>query len=123
MGHPRLHDRERSRAERDTGVQWARWPHSARIDLAQGDTLRWRIVNATGLPHPLHMHGSFFRVDAKGDAHADTTYAPEDRRMAVTELLLPGQTMSMTWTPVHSGNWVFHCHFASHLTAQRLFDV
>ena len=31
----------------------------------------------------------------------------------------PGQTMSMTWTPVHSGNWLFHCHFASHVTRER----
>ena len=99
------------------------WPHTERIDLAQGDTTRWRIVNATGLPHPLHMHGSFFRVDAKGDASADSTYAPEDRRLVVTELLTPGQTMSMTWAPVHSGNWVFHCHISSHSSSRDYFNV
>jgi FtsP/CotA-like multicopper oxidase with cupredoxin domain len=99
------------------------WPHTQRVDLVQGDTMRWRIINATALPHPLHLHGSFFRIDAKGDGHADSIYAPEDRRTVVTELVLPGQTMSMTWSPVHSGNWVFHCHIASHASSRDYFNV
>ena len=99
------------------------WPHSQRIDAVQGDTMHWRVINVTGLQHPLHMHGSFFRVDAKGDGHADSLYAPEDRRLVVTELLMPGQTMSMTWSPMHSGNWVFHCHIASHASSRDYFNV
>ena len=99
------------------------WPHTPRIDLAQGDTLHWRFVNMTAFEHPLHLHGAYFRVDAKGNGEVDSTYAPEDRRMAVTELVLPGQTMSMTWTPVHAGNWILHCHFASHITRRELFET
>ncbi|MEP7067083.1 MAG: multicopper oxidase domain-containing protein [Gemmatimonadota bacterium] len=99
------------------------WPHTPRIDLVQGDTARWRIVNVTVLPHPLHLHGAYFRIDAKGDGRADSIYAPEDRRMAVTELMLPGQTMSMSWAPVHSGNWVFHCHIASHASSRDYFNA
>lgn len=99
------------------------WPHTPRIDVAQGDTLHWRFVNITRFEHPLHLHGAYFRVDAKGTGEFDTTYAPADRRMAVTELVLPGQTMSMTWAPVHSGNWILHCHFASHMTKRALFEA
>jgi len=99
------------------------WPHTPRLDLVQGDTAHWRFVNVSGLEHPLHLHGSFFRVDAKGDGHADSIYAPEDRRMAVTELVLPGQTMSMTWSPLHAGNWVLHCHIASHATQREYFEA
>jgi FtsP/CotA-like multicopper oxidase with cupredoxin domain len=98
------------------------WPHTPRIDLVQGDTARWRFVNVSALKHPLHLHGSYFRVDAVGDGHADSIYAPEDRRLAVTELLLPGHTMSMTWSPLHSGNWIFHCHISSHITQREYFD-
>ena len=98
------------------------WPHTPRIDMSEGDTAHWRVVNVSSLEHPLHLHGSFFRVDAKGDGKADTVYAPEDRRMAVTELVQPGQTMDLTWTPRHSGNWVFHCHIASHATQPRYFE-
>jgi manganese oxidase len=99
------------------------WPHTPRIDLAQGDTVHWRFVNVSGLEHPLHLHGSYFRVDAKGDGHADTIYATEDRRLAVTELVLPGRTMSMTWSPLHSGNWILHCHIASHITRREIFEA
>ncbi|HEV7704799.1 MAG TPA: multicopper oxidase domain-containing protein, partial [Gemmatimonadaceae bacterium] len=79
------------------------WPNTPRIDVSQGDTLHWRFINTTGFEHPLHLHGAYFRVDAKGDGRVDSTYAPEDRRLAVTERMSGGQTMSMTWTPVHSG--------------------
>ena len=99
------------------------WPHTPRIALTQGDTVHWRFVNLTPFPHPLHLHGSFFRVDAKGDGLADSIYAPEDRRLAVTELVLAGQTMSMTWSPHHSGNWILHCHIASHMTQREMFEA
>jgi FtsP/CotA-like multicopper oxidase with cupredoxin domain len=98
------------------------WPHTPRIDVTQGDTVHWRFINATSLEHPLHLHGAYFRVDAKGDGKVDSTFAPDDRRMAVTELLLPGQTMSMTWTPVHSGNWILHCHLGSHITPRAMLE-
>ncbi|MDB4909307.1 MAG: multicopper oxidase type 3, partial [Gemmatimonadetes bacterium] len=99
------------------------WPHTPRIDLVQGDSVHWRFVNVTGLEHPLHLHGTYFRVDARGNGESDSIYAPENRRMAVTELVLPGQTMSMTWAPLHSGNWIFHCHIASHMTRREFFEA
>jgi FtsP/CotA-like multicopper oxidase with cupredoxin domain len=99
------------------------WPHTPLIDLVQGDTVHWRFVNVTPFEHPLHLHGTYFRVDTKGDGLVDSTYAPEDRRLAVTEVVLPGQTMSMTWAPLHAGNWIFHCHFASHMTRRELFEA
>ena len=99
------------------------WPHTPRVEMTQGDTLHWRFVNVTTLDHPLHLHGSYYRVDARGDDAADSIYAPDDRRLAVTELVRPGQTMSMTWTPAHSGNWVFHCHISSHITKREYFEM
>ena len=99
------------------------WPHTPRIDLAEGDSVHWRFVNVSALEHPLHLHGAYFRVDAKGDGARDTSYAAPDRRLAVTEVVLPGQTMAMTWSPVHSGNWILHCHFASHISKRELFEA
>src|SRR6185369_6618694 len=40
------------------------------------------------------------------------------QRMAVTELMQPGRTMAVTWTPTHAGNWVFHCHLAVHFDGE-----
>lgn len=91
------------------------WPHTERLDAAQGDSLHWRVLNLSALEHPMHLHGFYFRVNSTGNSARDSIYAPEDRRLAVTELLLQGRTMAMTWSPAKSGNWIFHCHFAGHI--------
>src|SRR5688500_475499 len=73
------------------------WPHSGQFDIAQGDTVRTRWINLSDRLHPIHLHGFYFQVDSKGDIAVDTAYDSTRKRMAVTELLLQGQTMSVTW--------------------------
>jgi FtsP/CotA-like multicopper oxidase with cupredoxin domain len=92
------------------------WPHTERIDATQGDSLHWRWINLTDLPHPMHLHGFYFRVDAVGNGARYTTYAPDEQRRAVTEPVMPGGTMALTWSPTRPGNWVFHCHFVGHIS-------
>lgn len=91
------------------------WPYTERFEVTQGDTLRWRVVNATIRQHPMHLHGAYYRVDARGSVNADTTYTRQQRRMAVTEQMEPRSTMRMTWSPETPGNWLFHCHLAFHV--------
>jgi hypothetical protein len=69
----------------------------------------------------MHLHGFYFRVDSVGDADTDTIYADDQRRMAVTELVRPGHTFTLTWTPDRSGNWVFHCHVLPHISPQQRY--
>ena len=83
------------------------WPWTERIDAVVGDTLHWRLINATGREHPMHLHGAYFRVLSKGTMFSDTTYAPDQRRLAVTEDMLPRTTMNMTWSPINAGRWLF----------------
>jgi manganese oxidase len=92
------------------------WPHTERLNYAQGDTVRWRVVNFTGRNHPMHLHGFYFNVDARGDLFTDRVYPPEDRRTVVTEMLAPAETMRMSWVAHEPGNWVFHCHFMRHMS-------
>lgn len=99
------------------------WPHTERIDATQGDSLHWRVINMSVLEHPMHLHGFYFRVDATGDASRDSIYAAPQRRLAVTELLLPGRTMAMTWSPSKGGNWIFHCHFAGHIATREALEM
>lgn len=91
------------------------WPHTERLRATQGDSLHWRVLNLSALEHPMHLHGFYFRVNATGNSERDSIYSAPDRRLAVTELLLPGRTMAMTWSPAKSGNWIFHCHLAGHI--------
>jgi len=91
------------------------WPYTERLTVTLGDTVRARIVNASGRPHPMHLHGFYFRVDARGNGLNDTTYMPAQRRLAVTEEMDPGSTMRMAWYADRPGNWLFHCHVAYHV--------
>lgn len=90
------------------------WPFTERITATVGDTLRWRVVNATIRPHPMHLHGFYFQVTARGTAGRDTTYADPQRRMVVTEVMEPLTTMAMSFVPEREGNWLFHCHIGFH---------
>jgi FtsP/CotA-like multicopper oxidase with cupredoxin domain len=99
------------------------WPHTERFEVTEGDTLRWRVVNPTKQPHPMHLHGAYFRVDARGTSRSDTTYAPAAQRMAVTELMKPFSTMRMVWSPATPGNWLFHCHNSYHVSAAARLDA
>ena len=99
------------------------WPRSERFELTQGDSAHWRFVNISSFDHPLHLHGFYFRVNAKGDGSRDTLYTADERRMAVTEYVAPFQTVALSWSPDRSGNWIFHCHFAGHIAAAGAFDA
>lgn len=103
------------------GFNGLSWPHSERLTYRVGQTVHWRIINATRVIHPMHLHGFYFRVDSVGDGEADTIYNDDERRMAVTELLRPGHTFSLTWTPERAGNWVFHCHILRHISPENRY--
>jgi FtsP/CotA-like multicopper oxidase with cupredoxin domain len=90
------------------------WPHTERLAYALGDTVRWRVLNVSADLHPMHLHGFFFRVDSRGDGTVDTTYGVATRDLVVTQRMLPGQTMLVTWVPDRAGNWLFHCHVPAH---------
>ena len=92
------------------------WPNTERFTHAVGDSVQWRVLNGSPAPHAMHLHGFYFGVEAKGDdgADTDTAYATGGRRMAVTELLMQGQTMSMVWSAARPGRWLFHCHMTMH---------
>lgn len=98
------------------------WPHTERLDLVQGDSTRWRVVNLTESDHPMHLHGFYFRVDSKGNGVADSLYDRAHQRMAVTEVVNPFETMSLAWLPTRPGNWIFHCHYALHLSSLVALD-
>jgi FtsP/CotA-like multicopper oxidase with cupredoxin domain len=91
------------------------WPHNERITLAQGDSVRWRFINAAAIEHPMHLHGFYFRVARRGGERADTAIAPGLQPLQNMEVMQQGGTMSIAWVPTTPGNWVFHCHFASHV--------
>lgn len=113
-------------ADPDTGevmtINGLAWPHTEHLQVTVGDSLNWRVINPTESSHPMHLHGVFFELESRGDGRRDTLYAPGDRPLEVTELMLPGGTMAMRWAAARPGNWIFHCHFAFHVSPDVSFD-
>ena len=98
------------------------WPHTERLTYTVGDSVRFRIVNTTVVPHPMHLHGFYFNVDSRGSERSDTTYAAGSAHLVVTERVPPGRTISLTWVPERAGNWLFHCHDNYHVLRNRPLD-
>ncbi len=98
------------------------WPYTEPLGAAMGETLRWRIVNASLRNHPMHLHGFYFQVGSSGNALTDTLYSAQQRRTVVTEIMPARRTITMTWTPDRPGNWLFHCHLSFHVVPSARFD-
>lgn len=100
------------------------WPHTEHLSYSTGDTIRWRVINASMHGHPMHLHGFYFTVLSHGTPTGDTVYGVANRHNAVTELMPVATTMSLQWVPDRAGNWLYHCHFINHVdTDLRIADA
>ena len=93
------------------------WPYTERLTYAADEPVRWRWINASDVPHPMHMHGSYFRVDSAGDGENDHVFPPVQQAMVATYMLASGTVMNTYWVPP-PGHWLFHCHFIPHMAAE-----
>lgn len=99
------------------------WPNTERLTYSAGDSVRFRIVNTSSAAHPMHLHGFYFNVDARGNGRVDQTYAPSgSRRLVVTDRVPPGGTLTLSWRPERAGNWLFHCHDNFHILRNLPLD-
>jgi manganese oxidase len=99
------------------------WPYTERLTYTVGDTVRYRVINASTAVHPMHLHGFYFDVNGRGDGNADSTFGGATSvPRVVTERAAPGRTFSMTWVPERSGNWLFHCHDNFHVLRNAPLD-
>ncbi len=90
------------------------WPWTERLEYHVGEEVKWRWISGSGMPHPMHLHGAYFRIDSTGDGDTDTIFTPAQQRYAVTEQLGSG-TRTFTWIPQRPGRWLFHCHLLFHI--------
>jgi FtsP/CotA-like multicopper oxidase with cupredoxin domain len=99
------------------------WPSSERLRYTVGDSVRWRVLNATNAVHEMHLHGFFFRLEARGFA-LDTVGVPQPGvgDMRVTSVLRPGEWLTMSWSADRAGNWLFHCHLVTHMSGNQRLD-
>jgi FtsP/CotA-like multicopper oxidase with cupredoxin domain len=91
------------------------WPFTERLQYRQGEKVKWRIINASPIPHPMHLHGFPFTIHSLGRFTKDSIVVKEKERLAITQELLPGNSMRLSWVPAKPGNWLFHCHLVDHI--------
>jgi len=80
------------------------------LPIANGERVELILVNQTGMPHPMHLHGHEFQVvEINGKrlsgAVRDTVVVPPGRRVVVA------------FDANNPGWWAFHCHLLYHLDA------
>jgi manganese oxidase len=98
------------------------WPHTERLEYARGDTVRWRWINASPSPHPMHLHGAYYQIQSRGTLLRETPIASDEIPSVVTDRVPSGGTMTMSWTPERGGYWLFHCHVPLHVAPHMPLD-
>ncbi len=101
------------------------WPDTEKLTYHVGDHIRWRIVNGTYDPHPMHLHGFHFQVISDSNGEVEQEIPPSRRMREDTRYLRPGECVTLEWTPTLPGHWLYHCHVLDHIAPElketRLF--
>ena len=111
--------------------------NSAPIVVKQRGTEIWRISNAeASMPHPMHLHGYFYRVLERNGSPAQVKKRALDAqgRLATdlgykdTVLVWPGETVSVGIdfaSPPYPGEqlFLFHCHNLEHEDQGMMLNV
>lgn len=87
------------------------YPDTEQIDVPAGKPVLLRLTNAGQFAHPIHLHGTAFRVVAL-DGHA---IPRAQQRLRDTVTLESGERADIAFTEP-PGKWVLHCHIGHHLT-------
>jgi FtsP/CotA-like multicopper oxidase with cupredoxin domain len=98
-----------------TAINGKSWPYTERLDAAVGEKLHWKLVNASDLSHPMHLHGFRFSLDAVGDGENYTIFDEGMKPDEFTHSVEVMQTFEMTWVPSEPGRWLYHCHRIPHM--------
>ncbi len=94
------------------------WPYTERLKYRADSQVRWVWLNPSGNVHPMHMHGSYFRVLSTGDAEQSNPVPPSQVREVSTNFMAVGGTMTTVWKPERTGRWIFHCHILTHISPE-----
>ncbi|MBX3027198.1 multicopper oxidase domain-containing protein [bacterium] len=84
------------------------YPDADPLPIREGDRVQVTMRNETGMWHPMHLHGHFFRLLQGGGDRCPLKH---------TVNVAPGETVRIEFLADNPGNWFFHCHNVYHLEA------
>ena len=88
------------------------FPDTERIEVKRGEVVRLRLENVGQFTHPMHLHGSFFKVVATDGNSVPAAVQLTKDTIAVN----PGERYDIEFVADNPGTWVLHCHVLHHVT-------
>lgn len=91
-------------------INGMRYPDSERLAVAPGEKVRLSYFNRSMMPHPMHLHGHFFRV-------VNFALPPERWLVKDTAVVEPMGRLDVEFVADNPGQWFHHCHHLYHMEA------
>ncbi len=84
--------------------------HDVLFTVREGERIEVMMHNMTGMAHPMHLHGHYFKVVAIGRNRING--AVRD-----TVLVPAGESVTIQFDADNPGTWAFHCHHLYHMNS------
>jgi FtsP/CotA-like multicopper oxidase with cupredoxin domain len=84
--------------------------HDILFSVREGERIELMFHNMTGMAHPMHLHGHYFKVVAIDGIRVDG--AVRD-----TVLVPVGQSVTVRFDADNPGTWALHCHHLYHMNS------
>ena len=90
------------------GVAATSHVHKPMATLKLGQSCVLKVVNRSGWPHPMHLHGHAFRLLSRNGQPA------KYREWLYTVLIAAREEVEIAFVADNPGDWMFHCHILEH---------
>ncbi len=90
--------------------------HERVFSVREDERISVVMHNMTGMAHPMHLHGHYFKITAIGDTAIDGA-------LRDTVLVPPAQTVTVTFDADNPGTWAFHCHHVYHMNSGMMGTI
>ncbi|HUQ35674.1 MAG TPA: multicopper oxidase family protein [Aestuariivirga sp.] len=84
--------------------------HETIFTVREGERIEIIMQNQTGMAHPMHLHGHYFKVAAVNNVSIEGA-------LRDTVLVPPSTSVTIRFAADNPGNWAFHCHHLYHMNA------
>ena len=88
--------------------QWAERSVTDVETVGANTTELWEFVNRSPMPHPMHIHGLFFKLLSRNGEAIDEPHFRD------TVLVHPKEIVEIGTVPTDEGRWMLHCHILEH---------
>ena len=84
--------------------------HETIFSVRENERIEVVMKNQTGMAHPMHLHGHYFKVVAINSVSIEGA-------LRDTVLVPPSTSVTIRFAADNPGTWAFHCHHLYHMNA------